>query len=403
MEQGKKISELEHLSTLSGGEMIPIIRDGRNYKTSINDVKGLFGAGAALAADMQVGNTTLGDALLQVSNDNELVKQGFLDKTSKVLKAGTPHDLIFGALLYADREAYQPTVVVTQGGFTYNNGGTLVIGSIGSPKPGDEVTFTVTYTPAVFTAKNSSIEITKGYGYSRNAELTDIVYGDSHNIVKNANSAKIDAVLSVTHNGTPLTLVSSSGNVYTYKYTAVAGENKIAASVQQAKYECELDAIQIWPLDERGNLAKAYPSGAKTTGVAKITKTVDSIDNIEKSVTAYHLSYAYYMKKDGTNRSEEVVVDYNGTVPTSAEKANLKTTYPADRFPVYILIPQGQTISKIEVYSWDALNGVYNDKSSVFVFTSDGTESLDDGKTYDRYKCDNSLMGGGDYYITIKL
>lgn len=404
MEQGKKISELERIPSLTGDEVIPIVHEGRNYKMSVNDIVEFSGgkSSGALPKDIPVGNTDLGDALLSVADNSEIVRLQYLDKSAKKLKAGTPYDLLFSALLYTEREAYQPTVSISQGAISFKttNNGSISIGDIGTPKPGDEVSFDVTYTAGAVTKSNSSISITNGYGYATKADLSDVVSGATHTITKTPNvSTTQNAALTVKHNGTTLTSVSNSGNKYTYKYTAVAGSNSITASVVQAKYSGTIDKIEIWPLDERGNLAKAYPNGAKTNAVSETNLGGNTLTATSKSVTAKFPVYVQY--KDST----PIEIKYNATPNPAANSDGTPKEYtlllelPASSTnAVHVLIPKTLSKSNIHTWFWDSISG-WQVASPTWEGPTDYTHQ---GVTYSKYTSQTrQTMPASSYFITI--
>ena len=405
MEQGKKISELERIPSLNGDEIIPIVHEGRNYKMSVNDIVEFSGgkSSGALPKDIPVGNTDLGDALLSVADNSEIVRLQYLDKSAKKLKAGTPYDLLFSALLYTDREANQPSVVVTQGAITYNGTkGKVSIGSIGAPKIGDVVEFNVTYSPASVTKSNSSIKITNGYGYATSSALTDTVGGSSVTITKEATlTATQNASLTVKHNGNTLTHTSKNGNVYKYSYTAVEGSNTITAFATEAKYNGHIDGIHIWPYDEFGALAKDYPQGAKTNAVDVTNLVGGNTDEASSSVTAILPAYIYYYNGENYNDTPvELEYNYGGNMENalSTKDKGVYIENITEEMPFYIVVPTKYSESNVKIHMWYPTLRTF--KEVKLTITIDDTYDVDRTK-YKVFKCEDGSMGDGTYYITI--
>ena len=354
-----------------------------------------------------MGNTTLGDALLQISNDNELVTKGHLDKTARKLKAGTPYDLLFSALLYAPAVILQPTLSKQDASIGFTDGSLSITNlSTKSCLVGTPVTFKISRTNGTISTKSAKVTgMTYGY-FTTNSTVNRNPATSVEKVFVVSGSGYSDPgnlTVEVKQGDTTIDCSVDSNGVYTFT-PLTDGTYTISATAKDRTHSGgSIESITVYPADSSlTNIASNYATGYTVPGASKSNLGGKDLTVTSQPVTVVAPAYAYCMKNDGTNRSEEVIVDYNGTVPTTVDGANFETSYPADKFPAYVIVPQGKTISKIEVYCWDDFSGSYDDKASEFVFASDGTEVVD-GKTYNRYKCNNSSMGGGNYYITIKL
>lgn len=406
MEQtGKKISELEHLSSLSGGEMIPIVHDGRNYKTSVNDFKELFGSGSKLAVEIPIGNTSLGDSLLEISDDNELVVNGHLDKSEKKLHVGTPYDLIFGALLYAPEVIYQPTDVKKRdASISFTNGSIAITNlSVTSSNVGTPITFNVSVT------KNGEINTTSAkvydmeYGYFETNSPTDWKSGTSVEKTFVTSGAGYSAVsniqVSVKLNNTPITC-TKSGDTYSFTPTEAGTYTISATATDRTHSGGSIQGITVYPSDSsHRNISSKYTSGVTATGKTASSLGGELLTATSKTVTVVVPPYVVY-------QGEYIAIDYDKTPDSTANLDGTVKNYTvwlevaaSANKPLDVLVPKQYSSTNIVSKFWDSAAGW---KDAFPVWEGPVDEEYN-GTVYSKYTSKTrTAMTAAQYFITIK-
>lgn len=356
--------------------------------------EGGAGVSAVFDADIPIGGTTLGDELLAIDDANEFVSKEYLDKENKIIRKGTPFQELFKALLSNTEEIKQPELSVKAGSYEPNNG-TITINGLPSTsaKVGDTVEFTVAYTPKSATITSPSIEGMM-YGYAKDAELSekstdDVIYSD---YVSTAPSQ--DALPVVKANGEVLT-PNLSGK---YSFKAVEGDNVITVNITEPYHEGYFPVVTVWPLDEKGRLAKDCPQDGVSTARLEVRADSDTLTE-SRTVVAVVPSYVFY----GEDSAE---ISYNGTPNNeklsdgTAKYFTINIEYGAGPEDVVdILMPTGYTPEAVEAYMFDTNEG-YKPTTPEWVLEAENETY--NGYTYNRYRCTNyDSMPAAQYFITI--
>lgn len=361
--------------------------------------EGGAGVSAVFDADIPIGGTTLGDELLAIDDANEFVSKEYLDKENKIIRKGTPFQALFKALLSSTEEIKQPEWSVKDGSYEPNNG-TIKINGLPSTsaKVGDTVEFTVAYTPKSATITSPGIE-GMTYGYAKDAELSekstdDVIYSD---YVSTAPSQ--DALPVVKANGEVLT-PNLSGK---YSFKAVEGDNVITVNITEPYHEGYFPVVTVWPLDEKGRLAKDCPQEGVSTARLEVRTESNTLTE-SRTVVAVVPSYVNYRSTTAGERAY-AEVSYKGLVPTTDSIFTMKTLGPANMngFEINLLLPVGLAVSDVETYIWNpsAEPPIYENETNNITWVSNGSEEYD-GKTYNKYTCSDSVAAKGTYFIKIK-
>lgn len=273
----------------------------------------------ALDSDMLIGNTSLGDSLLSISNSHELVTNNYLDKTPPAkLKAGTPFQSILDALLYKEKDIARPSIDNKQGTITH------VVGNVSfkftaekdRPRPNDWITVEITYTPNAPTSTDSYVKGME-WGYATDSEGEN--KSDDKSVVKEAVIGEQvgQQIVSVTHGGGS-TVEHVEGN--TYRFQAVRGNNVITATVNEGTRQCYIDGIVVWPLDSSKNVYEMVE-------VERLDATLENTLNKEGSYTIANPLQPDVKKDDAyaqLNGGNVAIDEFD--IPSVGEKATFTIT-----------------------------------------------------------------------------